>query len=160
MTISLEQVGQDLARVSALTIEAVEALKTQDIFSILKAFKALKDGYKIIDDHRKEIYHQVEFLSKSYIPETMLEKGGGSSLTLKDIGYRFTVSTSLSATILDKDKAYEWLREQGQDGIITETVNASTLSKFAKTYTKDFGLDLPECFKVNPYYSTSVTKVN
>jgi hypothetical protein len=43
-----------------------------------------------------------------------------------------TVNVRWNATMLNKEKGMEWLRSTGNSGLIIETVNASTLTSFAK----------------------------
>ena len=43
----------------------------------------------------------------------------------------------------DKPVGFQWLREQGHGGLITETVNASTLAAFAKNMMDTEGKELP-----------------
>lgn len=58
-----------------------------------------------------------------------------------------------------KQAAYWWLRLNGMGSLITETINASTLSAAARKQMED-GKDLPETyFKVDIVPNTSVTKV-
>ena len=62
--------------------------------------------------------------------------------------------------MLDKQKGLEWLRTSGNAGLIQETVNAGTLSSFAKGETLA-GHPLPDhLFKVGTAqrYLSSITK--
>lgn len=76
--------------------------------------------------------------------------------------YRVSVSQVMRASIkgdADKEKAYQWLRDNGLDALITETVNASTLSATAKAMIED-GKELDAgLFNVAVMPNTSVTKV-
>jgi len=61
---------------------------------------------------------------------------------------------------LDKDAGLNWLRANGHEGIIIETVNSSTLSAFAKSQLEEEGVDLPDdIFKIGTSPYTSITKV-
>ena len=76
-------------------------------------------------------------------------------------GFRVTVAPKLNASIKDdkKDRAFEWLRENDLEDLITEVVNAGSLTSTARTMI-DEGKELPEdIFSVHYSYSTSVTKV-
>jgi hypothetical protein len=78
------------------------------------------------------------------------------TITLPDIG-RVTVNVRWSASMLNKERGMEWLRETGNDGLIITTVNAQTLSSFAKEMALE-GMPLPEeLFKVGTAQHISIT---
>ena len=83
-----------------------------------------------------------------------------SSFTL-DTGYRVGLNERYNASIKKdmKNEAYEWLRGNGLGDLITETVNASTLSAAGKALVENEGKELPEQF-FNAFFQTtaSVTK--
>jgi hypothetical protein len=57
-----------------------------------------------------------------------------------------------------KEAAFEWLRENGLGELITETVNASTLSAQARKMLED-GTELDaDIFNVSVFPTTSITK--
>lgn len=45
-----------------------------------------------------------------------------------------------------EDEVFEWLENQGLDGVICQTVNKNTLSSLVRERL-ELGLDLPECIK-------------
>lgn len=143
-------------------IEAVlDEIKKGRLGDACRYFKELSDAYAVLDDQRKKVYNQVELLSRNIIPE-MMEEEDATTITLEfedGTKYRFTKNRRTSCSIVDKDGAYKWLRETGNEAIIVETVNASTLSSFAKHYVEDEGKDLPaDFFKQSSLIYTSVTK--
>jgi len=106
----------------------------------------------------------VDVIKFSALPEAF-EDEGIKSFTTTD-GYRVTVSQLLRASC-NKDhkfEAYQWLRENGFENIVTETVNAGTLSSVARMLLEGTDPDaevheLPdELFNVNITPTTSVTK--
>lgn len=101
------------------------------------------------------IYEQV----KTRVVPEMLEAEGKTSENLE--GFRITTSSKLYASIAGgkKDDAYKWLRENGLGALITETVNASTLSAAAKVRLEEEFLDLPsDLFNTTVQSNTSVTR--
>jgi len=91
------------------------------------------------------------------IPEAF-ENEKISTLTL-DTGYRVTVSTLLRASTIDSDNGKKWLRDNGHEYAVTETINASTLAALAKQLLTE-GKELPDdIFKVTPMPSVSLTKL-
>ena len=98
-------------------------------------------------------------LQYKLIPEAY-EAHGVTSQTVLD--HRITVSVLVRASITpeQKEAAHKWLREHGYDGMIIETVNASSLAALAKTIMQEEGKELPEnLFKTYTVQSTSMTKV-
>lgn len=136
----------------------VEAKKRGEVPEILKMWQATKQHYDLADEMRKKVYASIEHMSRTVIPEVMDEKGL-KTVTL-DIGYRFTVASKISCSLVDKVAGHDWLRANGAEALIQPTVNASTLASFAKTYIEDSGKDLPpEIFKISNMRYTSATKV-
>lgn len=83
------------------------------------------------------------------------------SITL-DEGYRVTISHSMRASIrggADKQAAYEWLRSNGLGDIVTETVNASTLSAVAKTMAEENRELDADLFNVAVLANTSFNRI-
>lgn len=135
----------------------VEAKKRGEVPEILKMWHATKTHYEVADEMRKKVYASIEHMSRTVIPEVMDEKG--MKTTTLNTGYRFTVATKLSASLVDKNKGHEWLMANGHGAIIQPTVNSSTLASFAKSYIDDTGKDLPpEIFKISNMRYTSATK--
>lgn len=147
-------------RVALPAISAnLDRAKTEKLSDALRFYKALRDEYDAVDELRKKIGEMLELMSRGLLPEMMADEDV-KTMTLADIGYRFTVNQRLSCSIIDKPLGHQWLRAQGQEGIITETVNAQTLSSFAKSHIEDTGQDLPpDIFRISLMFTTSVTKV-
>ena len=75
-------------------------------------------------------------------------------------GFRVGVSHAWRASVRPDmgSRAKEWLRKNGKGDIVTETINASTLSAFAKQKAEE-NFDLPDdIFNVAQVPNTSVTK--
>ena len=157
----IRELGLATRDASQLVEAALEGLKRGNLSEACRYYKSLKDAYDVLDDHRKNIYNQVEALSRQILPE-MMEEEDVSTITLDfedGSKYRFTKNQRTSCSIIDKDGAYKWLRETGNEALIVETVNSSSLSSFASHYLKDEGKDLPaDYFKQSALIYTSVTK--
>ena len=136
-------------------------IKALPLPEALRAYHVIKTRYEQIDKIRKAIYASLEHLSKSAIPE-MMDSEQVKTVTVEYApgeAYRFTKSVLMSASMPDKEGGMKWLRENGQGGLIQETVNSSSLSAFARQYINDEGMELPEeYFKVSTVSNMSVTK--
>lgn len=93
------------------------------------------------------------------VPEA-LEQAGITHVPL-DEGFRVGVSHAWRASIKSdqKEAAYDWLRSNGLEAIISETVNASTLSAAVKVQVEEHNREFPEeLFNVAHVPNTSVTQ--
>lgn len=136
----------------------VEAAKSLPLNEILVGWYVSREQYEVLDDIRKEIGKLFELMSRGTIPE-MMRANDSKTLTIESIRRRFTISKRYSCSIIPeaREQAYEILRPEG---LVTETVNASTLSSFAKKRMEDEGLEMdPAMFKVSIMDITSATKV-
>jgi hypothetical protein len=136
----------------------LEDAKKGELTDVLKMFAKVRDQYDLLDDQRKKVYATLEHMSRSVIPDMMQEKDI-KTISLAEAGLRFSVAVKISASMPDKLGGMAWLRSNGHGDLIQETVNASSLSAFAKTYIADTGKELPEAFKVSNMTYTSVTKL-
>lgn len=150
--VAVDQLKQDVAN-----------LKSIHVNEALPEWYLTREEYKALDDLRTDIYHLLESVSKGVLPEMMrdakvktLSIDGSNKLP----PLRFTVSQRWSCSMIDKDAGMNWLKENGQEGIIQMTVNAQTLASFAKSHVEKEGKDLPEdIFKVGITDNISATKV-
>lgn len=135
-----------------------ESVKTNDHVNVITHFDHLRLACERIKEAREALKEIEDALSRVNIPEVM-SAAGVKTVTIIGVG-RATVSQRFSASIIDKDAGFKWLRDNGYPSLITETVNSSTLAGFAKNMLQEEGKDLPpEIFKVGMIPYTSITKV-
>lgn len=115
------------------------------------------EHYEELDKVRKKIGAQLDHMSREVIPGVMEERGV-RNITLDDVQRQFSKSVRVSASMVNKDAALDWLHENGFGDLIQPTVNSSSLSSFAKQYVEDNQKDLPDCFKMSAMTVTSVRK--
>lgn len=127
---------------------------------LARYFVRVRQIKELIEAEVKTFDAFYEQLAKVKLPETF-DRHGVPSVTLEE-GYRVTVSHSMRASIrggVDKEIAYEWLRENGLGDIITTTVNASTLSAVAKTMAEE-NKELPsDLFNAAVLANTSFNRI-
>jgi hypothetical protein len=129
-----------------------------EIEKAVKLFGMVRGFYDDMAALTKRLSKLNTLLKEEIIPARMEEKGI-TSITVE--GYRYTVSTRVRASIRAglKEEAFEWLRSNEMAELITETVNASTLSASAKVLMEE-GRELePNLFNVAMIPNTSRTKV-
>lgn len=125
---------------------------------LLASFVRFKRAYDEMESARKRIYKTLEALKNHTVPESLREHGV-RNMSLESVGARVQINTRVSASMLDKVTGMEWLEENGHGGLITRTVNSSSLGAFAKELLEEGG-DLPDdIFKVNIQNFASVTKI-
>lgn len=138
-------------------VHLVEKAKESDVAGAARCFIAVRDIGDALDEAMTELHKLRQALQITIIPEKFQQQGV-TSFTVDDA--RVTISARLSVTVLDKEKSMGWLRENGLDDIIQETVNASTLQATIKKMIEDEGREPPDdIFKLSPVMNTSVTKV-
>ena len=114
-----------------------------DLPLVLRKFKEIRDANERLEASRKKFNTFLDFFSRNIIPDMMQEQGV-KTISLDDIGYRFTVSVKMNASLADKAAGMDWLRDEGHGDLIQETVNAASLSAFAKSYIEETGKDFPQ----------------
>lgn len=148
------ELSEELARVQELNL----IMKVQGVETALSTWYMTREEYEALDDIRKEIGKTLETMSRDTLPDLMRD-ADVKTITIASLSRRFTRSQRVSCSILDKPAGYEWLRSTGNGDLIQPTVNAQTLSSFAKKHIEDGG-ELPEdLFKVSTSSTISATKV-
>lgn len=121
-------------------------------------YRNVRDVHDAIDELKKKAYHVMNDYGVKVMP-MVFENEGVSTITLAS-GYRVTISQRLNASILTdkKPEAYIWLMENDLGDLITETVNASSLSATARSLVEE-GRQLPDdLFKTVVLPQVSLTK--
>lgn len=137
-------------------VENVEG--TADVTTSCEVFLRLKEAYEGLDKARKRIYAAKDKMDKAVVP-AKLENCGMDKVQIPSLGRSFYTVTKYSASFVDREKGYEWLRENGNADVITETVNASTLAGLVKDMVLEEGIDPPEdVVKFTSYNTTGSSK--
>lgn len=130
---------------------------------LARAYLALYLLEKQVEDTLKPIGQTYDQTKTQWIPESF-ESEHITSVPLTD-GYRIGVSSRLWASIKSDDKggdrkaAFAWLRKNGLQDLIAETVNASSLSAAAKAMMEGENKELPsDLFNTTMVPNTSVNR--
>ena len=138
------------------TRDTQDIVACNDIPTAVTHFAELRDMVDLVAEKVSALQAHIRSLSYEVLP-TMFENQNVKTIKLENIG-RVTVNVRWSAMMLDKEQGMQWLRETGNEGLIQETVNAMTLSSFAKAEILA-GKSLPETlFKVGTAQHISITK--
>lgn len=121
-------------------------------------FFHLKTDYQQLDAAVKRFYHLQNRMERGILPEKM-ERAGTDMVRVPEVARSFSVQEKMSATMVDKAAAFEWLRGLGQEEIIQETVNAGTLSSFCRNLMLNEGIEPPEdAVKTTTYKTIGINK--
>ena len=135
-----------------------QVLATGDHIEVIRHYDHIRKATAQIKEARKALDEIEEKFSREFVPDVM-RKHDVRNITIEGVG-RVQISNKYSASIADKPKGYQWLMDNGHGALITETVNSSTLSAFAKNYMEEQGKELSpdDGFKVSTMTYTSITK--
>lgn len=153
----LSRVVDGMVRVAAMVREDTNlALKSEDYLDAIHHFVAVRRATETIKTAREALDQIEDNLSKQQIPDLMRAQGV-KSVKLEGVG-TVGITNRVSCSMLDKTLGFEWLRGNGHGALITETVNSSTLSAFAKELL-EAGEELPDdAFKISTSSYTSIRK--
>jgi hypothetical protein len=136
--------------------DTTDVVAKNDIPSAVTYFDELSDTVKALQTKMSALQKHLDSLSYEILP-TMFGNQSVKSVKIDGVG-RVTVNDRWSAKILDRAKAFFWLRGSNNGGLIIETVNAQTLGAFAKAEALA-GRSLPsEIFQVGSTPYISITK--
>lgn len=108
----------------------MDTWKAMGLKDLALEFKRLQDKYADEKAISAYTYAEFELLRKSVLPKVM-DDMGLTTANVEGVG-RIQVGQQVSAKQLDKAALATWLEEQGHEGMITETINSSTLSSFIR----------------------------
>lgn len=100
-----------------------------------------------------------DYLSQSRIPAIM-ESAEIESCTVAGVG-RVALSSDIRCSVPkdNKEALEDWLRENGQEALISPSVNSSTLKAFVKEMIKGKKPWPADLLKVDPFTRAAITKV-
>ena len=140
----------------AIRQETNEVVASRDHVQVIKHYDNFRKATHLIKESREALSQLEERLSREFIPDVM-RANNIKSTTIEGVG-RVSLGTRWSASILDKEAGFEWLRGSDNGGVIQETVNAQTLGALAKELST-LNIDLPQdIFKTSVMTYTSITK--
>jgi hypothetical protein len=136
----------------------MERAKKGGAIPLARAFVALHRLKSRIDDELKPLDELFKRYKEVEVPQTF-EAEGVTNVPLAE-GFRVGLSSRLLASIPaeHRTQAYDWLRAHDLGDLISETVNAGTLSAAARALMEERNMELPpDLFTVAMVPNTSVT---
>lgn len=120
---------------------------------VSRMFVQLRDLDDRLDEICKTVDRLKQFLSVTRLPE-MFADADMTNVSLADVGARVTLTHRTSASMVDAELAFEWLRANGFGDAIKSTVQSNTLARVVKEFSEEHAKDPPpEAIKVTvlPY---------
>jgi hypothetical protein len=134
-------IGVDIGELEREMDDVTNTENISDYVDVLKKVREYKDMIATASKHINKVYDKI---NREIVP-AKFDRDGVTSITHN--GFRYTMSLNTRARILPDHKieAFDWLRKNELGDLITETVNASTLSATAKELMRD-GYELDSDF--------------
>lgn len=156
-----EKTAKDLREITtktALFFNEDMKLHKGNISSLVNAFRVLGEFEEQVSQMQKVLKSIYNEYSYEIIPDVLetLELD-----SVKSNGRLFTKGVRRNASIPEdqKEKGFEWLRENGLGALIKEGVNSQALSAAVRSYIDEYGKKPPEeCIKVHDQRYISVRK--
>jgi len=125
---------------------------------LVAAMYALQQRKEKLEEELKELNKEYDFLRITKVPSCM-EEEGVQRITVAGIGrVSLTADMHVSVKSEQRERFFEWLRDNGRGDLIQDTVNASTLKAAVKKMFAN-GEDIPEdLLNVSPFTRASITK--
>ena len=127
---------------AAIFAEAQTTIDANEAPDMVRFYSDLRDELEAIGAMMKELNKLDQDFSYTRIP-TCFDVHGIQNVKLPGYGL-VGLNRRWSCSIIDKVKGYQYLRDNKQGGMITETVNAMTLGAWARSEVEDKGVEPPE----------------
>lgn len=110
---------------------------------LVQEFKTSAEKLEVAKEAATKAQKEYDFLRRVIIPKRM-EEMGVDSVKITSIGKGVRIQDEYFVSTREDQRGglYDWLRDHGETGLITETVNSSTLKAFVTRRIKD-GLEYP-----------------
>jgi hypothetical protein len=138
--------------------DTAAALEQKSLPAIVTHFDQLRETVKALAVKVSALQKHVDAVSQELIPTMFLNANNVKTITVVGVG-RATVNYRWSASILVPDKAFTFLRNSGNGGLIEEGVHPQTLGAHAKDEAEAERPLPSDLFKVTPTPYTSITTV-
>ena len=123
-----------------LQIEIDTGDSLSEIKTACQLYRKVKDLKNEMDDLLKAANKIHTKMTEDLMP-ALFDQEDIKNITVE--GFQYIVTHKSRATMKDKEAAFEFFREKGQESIITETINWQTLDATIKLYLEE-GLDVPD----------------
>jgi hypothetical protein len=142
---------------AALFAEAESTITVNEPPDLVRFYADMREELELMASTISELNKLDKDLSYSRVP-ACFDAHGIENVRVAGYGL-VALNRRWSCSILDKPKGYQYLRDNGQGGMITETVNAMTLGAWARGEVEDRGIEPPDdIFKTSVARYVSLTR--
>ena len=129
---------------------------SEELFTLADRLRALRDEKAEADQRLKELNAAID--EAEYRLSEMMAESETQNFTRAGMMFCLTTKTRANAAPGRKDELFDALRAEGYGDMITETVNANSLSSFVKEQIAENGDELPGWLHglVNVFEKTTV----
>lgn len=158
----IDKLKSQLAVVYTTLDDHLEELKLNpqlELSPLVEFYRTVKEFHEHLKEYTVGIGKLQSNMQYTFIPDYLAERSMGTT-TLVDLGCRISPSLRTLANVKPemKETAKDWLRNNGHDYLVTETINPQSLSTLAKELGKE-NRELPdEIFNTTIRNSISLTK--
>ena len=128
-----------------------------DLKSLCVSLFHLNEQYERINILRKRMGELYDRMNEGIVPKAF-EDAGCDKFAIPELARSFYPLPKYSASIVDNEKALAWLRKNGMESLIYETVNRQTLAATLRGRLVDEGKDPPESMKLEKYVIVGSSK--
>jgi hypothetical protein len=127
---------------AAIFAEAESAIEANEAPDLVRFYADMRDELEALASIVSELNKLDKDLSYTRIP-ACFDAHGLQNVKIQGYGL-VGLNRRWSCSIIDKLRGYKYLRDNGQGGMITETVNAMTLGAWAKDEVEEKGIEPPD----------------
>ena len=153
--IRAETALDDLVVEWRLIVDKLE--KSGDLKTLCVSLFHLNQQYEKINLLRKEMGELYDRMNEGIVPKAF-EDAGCDKFAIPELARSFYPLPKYSASIVNNDQALAWLRKNGMESLIYETVNRQTLAAVLRGRLVDEGRDPPESMKLEKYVIVGSSK--
>lgn len=129
-------------------------MSNERLIEMAQEMRRLQANKEELESGLKEINKALDQLRLKDIPEFMAENDI-RTITFDGIG-RIQLAMDVYATMLEKEQCYQWLADNGYDGLIQPYVQPSTFKATVKEALKEGQEFPPELFNITPFTRASI----
>jgi hypothetical protein len=142
---------------ASLFAEAESAISVNEAPDLVRFYADMREELESMASTISELNKLDKDLSYTRVP-ACFDAHGIQNIRIPGYGL-VGLNRRWSCSILDKPKGYKYLRDNGQGGMIIETVNALSLGAWAREEVEDKGIEPPDdVFKTSVARYVSLTR--
>lgn len=143
----------------------INSLRESPLGQVIDSAGYCREFYNELNELKEGLGSVVNEYSNKIIPERIIDLAVREDIpidlakTQRSHEYRATITERVSVSLVEKEKAIEWLKENGHSDLVKEQAHPQTLGMLVKELDLEC-LELPDdLFKVNRSFGTILTRI-